>query len=304
MESEWGAEVAGAEPGGQGPIEPAVRAAAGSAAAAAGPGGDDDGVPPLLRRERSQRYHAQFLRQHEPLGPTEVAIVGDLARQAAAMELWAEAVGAVGRRAARAWPDFALAETESPDVRLDSVLAAVMSAEGVDRCQRHALGASRAFHRALNRLDEVQRARRNIQSQGPLLPPPPFAGEAACEAYLAERFRGGKYRCRRCGGAEGCLVAARKCWECRGCKTQIGLRAGTVMARSRVPLRTWFEAIRWLLWQPTIATGDLAAKLGVRRPATVRTMARRIRAAMAEEEASQLLAGLDAHYARCQGGGA
>jgi hypothetical protein len=70
------------------------------------------------------------------------------------------------------------------------------------------------------------------------------------------------------------------------------------MARSAVPLRIWFEAIRWILWRPTIRTTELGELIGVRRLATVRAMVRRIRAAMAAEDASELLAGLDEYYSR------
>ena len=86
--------------------------------------------------------------------------------------------------------------------------------------------------------------------------------------------------------------------ECRDCRAQAGLRTRTVMARSPVRLWQWFEAIRWILWRPTIDTSELAEKLGIRRPTTVRAMAKKIRAALAAEDGSQQLAGLDVHYGR------
>ena len=48
-----------------------------------------------------------------------------------------------------------------------------------------------------------------------------------------------------------------------------------------------------------MAAGELKSKLGISRLATVRNIARRITAAMAEPDASELLAGLDMHYAAC-----
>ena len=124
-----------------------------------------------------------------------------------------------------------------------------------------------------------------------------FLTEAACEDYLKRRFDKGCYRCPRCGSRRGHYIPSRRCWECSGCKRQTGLRAGTVAADSPLPLVVWFAAIRLLLWQPTVGTAELRIKLGISRSTTVRQLAHKIRAAMAEENASELLAGLDIHYA-------
>jgi len=62
---------------------------------------------------------------------------------------------------------------------------------------------------------------------------------------------------------------------------------------------TWFEAIRLLLLRPTFGTTELCIRLGISRSTTVRNMARKIRAAMTEENASELLAGLDVYFAQC-----
>ena len=161
------------------------------------------------------------------------------------------------------------------------------------------LAHSKAFYRAQKKLTERQRRRKEREAQGgAAMPAPPFGSPSACEAYLVERLRGGKHRCRRCGSARGCYLSSRRCWECGDCRAQAGLRTGTVMARSPVRLWQWFEAIRWILWRPTIDTSELAEKLGIRRPTTVRAMAKKIRAALAAEDGSQQLAGLDVHYGR------
>jgi hypothetical protein len=65
-----------------------------------------------------------------------------------------------------------------------------------------------------------------------------------------------------------------------------------------LPLLTWFTAIRVLLWHPTVSTAELGITLGISRSTTVRNVAKKIIAAMAEDNASPLLAGLDAYYAR------
>ena len=128
--------------------------------------------------------------------------------------------------------------------------------------------------------------------------PPAFVSEAACEAYLANRLRNEVHHCGKCGKSNGCFLPSRKVWECRACRAQTGLRTGTVMAGSPLPLLVWFNAIRLLLWRPTTGTADLADQVGLRRMTTVRAMVRRIREAMGADDASAQLAGLDQYFAR------
>jgi hypothetical protein len=137
-----------------------------------------------------------------------------------------------------------------------------------------------------------------VEAHRRLQPLPGPGNEDACEQYLADWFSGFRHACHRCGTRNSWVLAPRRCWECATCKAQVGLRYGTVMARSAVPLRIWFEAVRWILWQPTIRTVDLGERIGVRRLSTVRTMAGRVHAAMAADDASDLLAGLDRYYSR------
>src|SRR3954470_14879042 len=93
-----------------------------------------------------------------------------------------------------------------------------------------------------------------------------FVSESQCVSYLARRFFLGAQSCRRCGAVHGgCWIAARRCWECTACHTQTCVRHGTVMAQSRLPLATWFHAIRLVLFEPNIAAGELAASVNVRR---------------------------------------
>jgi len=256
-------------------------------------------VPEILRRERIERHIEDFMQEYEPVGPTEIAMVNDLARRAADMELWGAAVEAVERQTARGLPDFALPSDARSEALHDAVLAGAIASDSVERCERVRLGTGKAFYRAQQKLEERQARRKKRELEDTVAEPPPgFRDESECEKYLADRFSNGELRCNRCGGAKGCLLATRRCWECHGCRTQIGLRTGSVMARSPIALREWFEAIRWLLWQPTISTTELAHKLNVRRPSTVRNMARKIRKAMAAEDCGEQLAGLDSFFGR------
>jgi hypothetical protein len=216
------------------------------------------------------------------------------------MDRWTAASGAVERHAVRQLPSLVCA-SGSEAAAEDLVLAGAMSADAADRCERHALTHTRAFYRALHKLEEIQAQRGRRAPDDERQSPPPFRDEAACEAYLAERFRRGARPCPQCASTAGYYVPARKSWEFAGCKMQQGLRFGTVMARSAIPLWAWFEMVRILLFRPTTSLAELAAKTGLGRLATVRSMASRVRDGMALDDASDQLAGLDIHFGRGRG---
>ena len=123
-----------------------------------------------------------------------------------------------------------------------------------------------------------------------------FNTEQACEAYLRARFQRAQTPCRRCGRpGPGSWLQKRRCWECGNCKAQTGLRTGTVMEKSPLPLVKWFSAIRSVFLRPSITTAELAEHIGVQRSATVRAMVKRIHAAMDMQNMdtrTELLAGL------------
>jgi hypothetical protein len=254
----------------------------------------------LLDPGRSDVYLQAYLQEHQPGGPTEHAIVRELAHHAAAMDLLSEAISAIQRQGARELPEFALLAGEDGSAIHDAVLAGTMTREAVDRCEKHLRTHSRAFYRALGKLEELQSRRKKVEAGDLLIPPNPFTTETACENHLVDRFGAGKCLCPRCGARDGRHIASRRCWECAACGCQTGLRHGTVMAASPLSLTMWFTAIWLLLWLPKITTAELVSTLGITRIMTVRKVAAKIRAAMAAEDAGALLAGLDAYYAACR----
>jgi len=272
------------------PSEPPIDGALPSSPAA---------LPHLLRLETIERYRQQFFEEYQPVGPTELIIVMDLARKASAMERTDEAALAVERQAARELPSLLSPAGNGTPVEEEQILAGALMVPGAESCDRRSLGFARAFYRSLQKLEELQQ-RRKTQATQHVVQIPSFRDEAACEEYLIKRFQIGERLCLDCRSREGYFIKSRRSWECKGCKLQMGLRAGTVMARSPLTLLQWFEAIRWLLWKPTISLAELTEKIGLQRSATVRKIAGRIREAMSSEDASELLAGLDQHFS---GGG-
>ena len=69
-----------------------------------------------------------------------------------------------------------------------------------------------------------------------------FASEEDCRRYLvACRWPDG-FRCPRCGEPDAYGLAGRELLQCRACRHQTSLTAGTVLHRTHVPLRLWFAA--------------------------------------------------------------
>jgi hypothetical protein len=257
-------------------------------------------LPEVLQPGRIALYLAQLAQEHRPATPTEEILVAELARHAAALELGQEAEGAVLRQGASQ-----LSAILSPEARQDpcpdAVLAAAVATDALERFARYRRGHEKAFFTALQRLREQQAVRSEPRPSPGRSMAEPFVTEAACAAFLESRFRRAHYRCPECGHDRGYWIAARCCWQCAHCAQQTGLRAGTVMASSPLPLVTWFAAIRLLLAQPGLSARELGRTLELRRPATARMLAKKIRTAMASPRGPELLAGLD-DYFRAGGG--
>ena len=81
----------------------------------------------------------------------------------------------------------------------------------------------------------------------PLSPVPLLCSEEQCVAYLTARARRANRLCPRCGWRRGYWLAGRQRWQCERCGGQFGLRAGTVMEGSRLPLKVWMIAIQTIL---------------------------------------------------------
>ena len=70
-----------------------------------------------------------------------------------------------------------------------------------------------------------------------------FADEQACYEYLAKtRFPGG-FQCPRCKEIGAGVIRRRGLWQCKGCRMQTSVTAGTMFHRTRTPLNIWFWAI-------------------------------------------------------------
>ena len=66
-----------------------------------------------------------------------------------------------------------------------------------------------------------------------------FDSEAACEEFLFRWRWPDGFRCPRCGGEEAARLATRRQYQCRSCRRQTSITAGTALHKTKVPLRVW-----------------------------------------------------------------
>lgn len=120
-----------------------------------------------------------------------------------------------------------------------------------------------------------------------------FGTEAQCEAALEQARWPEGFRCPHCGQASHYLlrVGARKSFQCRACRRQTSLIAGTLFQDTKLALTVWFLAI-YLVSQAKTGLSALALKryLGVSYP-TAWLVHHKLMQAMVEREAGYVLSG-------------
>lgn len=116
-----------------------------------------------------------------------------------------------------------------------------------------------------------------------------FASDEACRHYLmACRWPDG-FRCPACGDASSYLLATRDLLQCRACRRQTSVTAGTALDRTRLPLPLWFAAAYLVTTHtPGFSALQLQRQLGLARYETAWTMLHKLRRAMVRPERDRL----------------
>lgn len=245
-------------------------------------------LAPELRAAVENEF-AQLAREYCPIGRAEEVLVREMARHVAALAHVEKAEPSVLAMSAAMVADT---KETTGDSGLDAALAASVTSDGTERVSRYRQGHERAFHLALRSLLKLQNARRNQSGQGDF-EWGRFSTEEECENYLIGWARSRERRCPRCGQSCGDWIGSRSCWECRGCKMQVGMRWGTIFHGSRLPLLTWFRAILLQVNFGELATDQLSHRIEISRAATIRKLVSSIREALKSPNSDVLLAGLN-----------
>ena len=120
-----------------------------------------------------------------------------------------------------------------------------------------------------------------------------YGSEERCHAALVELRWPDGFECPECGGRGHCIVkrGARRLFQCNACRKQTSVKAGTIFAASKLPLRIWFKAI-YLVTQSKkgISSIELGRRLGVTQTAAW-GMKHKLAQVMFERNASKRLKG-------------
>ena len=93
-----------------------------------------------------------------------------------------------------------------------------------------------------------------------------YGSEEQCHTALVKWRWPNGFECPDCGGRSHCTVrrGTRKLFQCNSCRKQTSVRAGTVFASSKLPLRIWFVAMYHLTQSKQgISSLELSRRLGI-----------------------------------------
>ena len=119
-----------------------------------------------------------------------------------------------------------------------------------------------------------------------------YGTEDQCKQYLYEKRWPKGFVCPKCSHTECFNIQSRNLYQCKACNRQTSITAGTIMDKTRTPLRKWFLAL-YLVGEDKRGISALALmkKIGVSYN-TAWTMLSKIRHAMAERENTYMLGGI------------
>lgn len=119
-----------------------------------------------------------------------------------------------------------------------------------------------------------------------------FPTEEACVSYFKVKREAQGIVCSKCGCVHHKWKSYRNEWECKKCGHRTGLKAGTVMHSSKLPLLTWFIAIHLITsTKKSFSAAELKRQLGISCYQTVWEMLHKIRSVMGQRDSQYKLNG-------------
>ena len=116
-----------------------------------------------------------------------------------------------------------------------------------------------------------------------------FATEEDCRAYWIQARWGGKPACAKCRSAHVWSIRDGRLFECADCSHQTSLTSGTLLEKTRKPLKVWFRAVFEISTRRTgISAKDLQRILGFGSYETAWTWLHKLRTAMVRSDSEPL----------------
>jgi transposase-like protein len=108
-----------------------------------------------------------------------------------------------------------------------------------------------------------------------------FPNEKTCWTALRQLRWPQGFVCPRCEGTESSFISTRRLEQCRSCRYQCSVTAGTVFHRTKIPLRTWFWAIFFVSrHKQGISALQIQKDLGIGSYQTAWTMLHKLRSGL------------------------
>ena len=116
-----------------------------------------------------------------------------------------------------------------------------------------------------------------------------FATEDDCRAYWIKARWGGKPACAKCLSQRVWAERGGRLFECADCGHQTSLTSGTLLEKTRKPLKVWFRAVFEISTRRTgISAKDLQRIMGFGSYETAWTWLHKLRAAMVRSDSEPL----------------
>jgi transposase-like protein len=116
-----------------------------------------------------------------------------------------------------------------------------------------------------------------------------YPDEGACRrAWFAWRWPEG-FKCPRCAQTEYCEIQGRQLLQCRRCRYQASLIAGTILQGTKLPMRAWFRAMHLLpQGKKGLSNIELGRRLGISTNAAWRVQHKLMQAMLERDRRYQL----------------
>ena len=252
---------------------------------------------------RAAEINQRLTEQQRPKTELQRILWQQVAHRASSIEFWDSCEASIlrvgGRNAARIAEATVSPGSGSSDLpqetSADDYLAAAISSENLEKLNRnrrqhqHGLFRALAFIDVLTTNSEKERFAKleltDIRRH--------FPDRITCEQYLISQQVVEQWRCPHCGdGPKRCWLKGRRRWECGQCGSQQGLRQGTIMEHSPLPIEKWFWSILLVCSSLDLSAASLADAVEIARIATARRMLSAILLALQSPDRDRLLMGL------------
>lgn len=112
-----------------------------------------------------------------------------------------------------------------------------------------------------------------------------FPTESSCRNdFKLQREKEGVF-CKKCNDSSHYWLKSKSQWECKSCKFRTGLKSGSMMANSNLPVRTWYLAMLFMTFtKKGISAKELQRQLNHNRYDTIWSLMHRIRNAMGNRD--------------------